>query len=217
MFGLPRTHHRPKNVRLDTLVRLRWLAVFGPVAAVLVVHFGLEFDVPLWPCLAVIALAALLNVALRVGFPHTQWLEPERAAYLLGFDIAELAALLYLTGGLGNPFSFLLLRPAFDLGDGAAAAHDVAARCVRRLVRDGADLFSLSASMGKRRAIAASGNLRGRGLALHPARARIYRGLYVAGSRRSPSALGCACGDGTRAGARAASLAARWPGGRRGA
>jgi two-component system, sensor histidine kinase RegB len=111
MFGLPRTHHRPKNVRLDTLVRLRWLAVFGQLAAVLVVHFGLEFDVPLWPCLAVIALAALLNVALRVGFPHTQWLEPERAAYLLGFDIAELAALLYLTGGLENPFSFLLLGP----------------------------------------------------------------------------------------------------------
>src|SRR6202140_4735674 len=111
MFGLPRTHHRPKNVRLDTLVRLQWLAVFGQFAAVLVVHFGLEFDVPLWPCLAVIALAALLNVALRVGFPHTQWLEPERAAYLLGFDIAELAALLYLTGGLENPFSFLLLGP----------------------------------------------------------------------------------------------------------
>jgi two-component system, sensor histidine kinase RegB len=111
MFGLPRTHQRAKNVRLDTLVRLRWLAVFGQLAAVLTVHFGLEFDVPLWPCLAVIALAALLNIALRLGFPHTQWLEPERAAYLLGFDIAELAALLYLTGGLENPFSFLLLGP----------------------------------------------------------------------------------------------------------
>src|ERR1700691_688447 len=111
MFGLPRTNHRPRNVRLDTLVRLRWLAVFGQVAAVLVVHFGLEFDVPLWPCLAVIALAALLNIALRGGFPQTQWLEPDRAAYLLGFDIAELAALLYLTGGLENPFSFLLLGP----------------------------------------------------------------------------------------------------------
>jgi len=111
MFGLPRTHHQPRNVRLDTLVRLRWLAVFGQVAAVLVVHFGLEFDVPLWPCLAVIGLAALLNIALRLGFPHTQWLDPERAAFLLGFDIAELAALFFLTGGLENPFSFLLLGP----------------------------------------------------------------------------------------------------------
>ncbi len=111
MFGLPRTYERPRNVRLDTLIRLRWLAVFGQLAAVLAVHFGLEFEVPIWPCLAVIALAALLNVALRVGFHQTQWLEPDRAAWLLTFDIAELAALLYLTGGLENPFSFLLLGP----------------------------------------------------------------------------------------------------------
>src|SRR5215472_17689947 len=111
MFGLPRTHERPRNVRLDTLIRLRWLAVCGQLAAVLVVHFGLEFEVPIWPCLAVIALAALLNVALRVSFHQTQWLEPDRAAWLLTFDIAELAALLYLTGGLENPFAFLLLGP----------------------------------------------------------------------------------------------------------
>jgi two-component system, sensor histidine kinase RegB len=111
MFGLPRTSHKPRNVRLDTLIRLRWLAVFGQALAVLVVHFGLEFDVPVWPCLAVIGLAAFLNIGLQVGFPQTRWLEPERAAYLLGFDIAELAALLYFTGGLENPFSFLLLGP----------------------------------------------------------------------------------------------------------
>jgi two-component system, sensor histidine kinase RegB len=111
MFGLPRTNLRPRNVRLDTLVRLRWLAVFGQFAAVLVVHFGFEFDVPIWPSLGVIALAALLNVALRLGFRETQWLEPDRAAWLLAFDIAQLAAILYLTGGLENPFSFLLLGP----------------------------------------------------------------------------------------------------------
>jgi two-component system, sensor histidine kinase RegB len=111
MFGPPRIHHRPRNVRFETLVRLRWLAVFGQLAAVLAVHFGLEFDVPIWPCLAVIALSALVNVALRAVFRQTQWLEPDRAAWLLGFDIAELAALLYLTGGLENPFSFLLLGP----------------------------------------------------------------------------------------------------------
>src|SRR5262249_13498881 len=93
MFGLPRTHQRPRNVRLDTLIRLRWLAVCGQLAAVVVVHFGLEFEVPIWACLAVIALAALLNVALRMSFRHTQWLEPDPAALLLTFGIAELAAL----------------------------------------------------------------------------------------------------------------------------
>lgn len=112
MFGLPRSYDRSRNVRLDTLVRLRWLAVFGQLAALLVVHFGLDYVVvPIWSCLAVIAVAVLLNVALRFGFPKAQWLDPDRAAWLLGFDIAELAALLYLTGGLENPFSFLLLGP----------------------------------------------------------------------------------------------------------
>jgi len=111
MFGLPRTFQQARDVRLDTLVRLRWLAVFGQLAAVLVVHFGLEFDVPIWLCLAVIAMPALLNVALRLGLRQTQWLAPDRAAWLLTFDIAELAALVYLTGGLENPFSFLLIGP----------------------------------------------------------------------------------------------------------
>jgi len=103
---------RPRrNVRLDTLVRLRWVAVIGQTTAVLVVHFGLDFELPIWACLAVIALAAWLNVALRIRFRATQRLEPDRAAWLLAFDIAELAILVFLTGGLQNPFSFLLLGP----------------------------------------------------------------------------------------------------------
>src|SRR6476661_9296527 len=100
-----------RNVRLDTLVRLRWLAVIGQTTAVLVVYFGLDFELPIWACLAVIALAAWLNVALRVRFRLSQRLEPDRAAWLLAFDIAEVAILLFLTGGLPNPFSFLLLGP----------------------------------------------------------------------------------------------------------
>ena len=100
-----------RNVRLETLVRLRWLAVIGQTTAVLVVYVGLDFELPIWACLAVIALAAWLNVALRVRFRPTQRLEPDRAAWLLAFDIAELAILLFLTGGLQNPFSFLFLAP----------------------------------------------------------------------------------------------------------
>jgi two-component system, sensor histidine kinase RegB len=108
--GLAQTHpHR--NVRLDTLVRLRWLAIIGQTTAVLVVYFGLNFQLPIWACLAVIALSACLNVALRLRFHLRQRLEPDRAAWLLAFDIAELAVLLYLTGGLQNPFAYLFLAP----------------------------------------------------------------------------------------------------------
>jgi len=104
-------HRTGRSVRLDTLVRLRWLAVIGQTTAVLVVYFGLDFELPIWACLAVIALAAWLNVALRIRFPMTQRLEPDRAAWLLAFDIAELAVLLFFTGGLENPFAFLFLGP----------------------------------------------------------------------------------------------------------
>ena len=104
-------HHPRRNVRLDTLVRLRWLAIIGQTTAVLVVYFGLDFELPIWACLAVIALSAWLNIALRLRFHLTQRLEPDRAAWLLAFDIAELAVLLFLTGGLQNPFAFLFLGP----------------------------------------------------------------------------------------------------------
>src|SRR6185295_7658807 len=100
-----------RNVRLDTLLRLRWLAIIGQTTAVLVVYYGLDFPMPIWACLAVIALSGWLNVALRMRFSLMQRLEPERAAWLLAFDIAELAVLLFLTGGLENPFAFLFLAP----------------------------------------------------------------------------------------------------------
>jgi two-component system, sensor histidine kinase RegB len=104
-------HRTGRSVRLDTLVRLRWLAVIGQTTAVLVVYYGLEFDLKIWACLAVIALAAWLNIALRIRFPMAQRLEPGRAAWLLAFDIAELAVLLFFTGGLQNPFAILFLGP----------------------------------------------------------------------------------------------------------
>ncbi len=110
-FLLDQAQHPQRNVRLDTLVRLRWLTVLGQTTAVLVVHYGLDYQLPIWACLAVIVLSAWLNIALRVRFRLTQRLEPDRAAWLLAFDVAELAVLLFLTGGLQNPFAFLFLSP----------------------------------------------------------------------------------------------------------
>src|SRR5215204_3223164 len=108
---LHQLRHPQRNVRLDTLTRLRWLAVAGQTAAVLVVNYVLDFDVPLAACAAVIAMSAWLNVALRLRFRVNQRLEPDRAAWLLAFDIAQLGVLLFLTGGLENPFSFMILAP----------------------------------------------------------------------------------------------------------
>ena len=100
-----------QHLRLQTLVRLRWIAVTGQTAAVLLVYFGLGFPLPLAPCLVLIALSVCLNVYLSFSFAARVRLAPEHAALLLGYDIVQLIGLLYLTGGLQNPFAVLLLVP----------------------------------------------------------------------------------------------------------
>lgn len=99
------------RLRLDTLVRLRWLAVAGQTATVVLVALGLGYPLPLGFCLALIALSAWLNLLLKIRFRSSQRLSDAAAAALLGYDILQLAALLYLTGGLANPFSILLIAP----------------------------------------------------------------------------------------------------------
>jgi two-component system sensor histidine kinase RegB len=100
-----------QSLRLDTLVRLRWLAVAGQTAAVLVVRFGLGFSLPIALCFALIVLSAILNIALRIRYPASFRLANRPAAILLAYDVLQLGALLFLTGGLENPFSILLLVP----------------------------------------------------------------------------------------------------------
>lgn len=98
-------------IRLRTLVRLRWLAVIGQTGTVLLVSFMLQYQLPLGACLAVIALSAWLNVFLAFRWRAGQILSTRAAGLLLAYDVVQLAGLLYLTGGLQNPFAFLFLVP----------------------------------------------------------------------------------------------------------
>jgi two-component system, sensor histidine kinase RegB len=98
-------------LRLRTLVRLRWLAVIGQALAVLAVQFILGFKVPLGACLGIIALSAWLNIFLSLRWRGGQRLASRPAGLLLGYDVLQLAVLLYLTGGLENPFAFWFLVP----------------------------------------------------------------------------------------------------------
>src|ERR1700743_3151121 len=96
--------HRRRYVRRDTILRLRWLAVLGQLAAIFIVEQGLEFDVEIAPCLTIVGLSALLNLTLQLWFNPMQRLDPAFAAALLAVNIVELAGLLFFTGGLQNPF-----------------------------------------------------------------------------------------------------------------
>jgi two-component system sensor histidine kinase RegB len=99
------------RLRLQTIVRLRWLAVLGQSLTVIGAYWVIGIDLPIGWCLAVIALAAWLNVVLRIRYPASKRLRSSYAFMMLGFDIFQLSALLFLTGGLENPFAFLLIAP----------------------------------------------------------------------------------------------------------
>ncbi len=99
------------RLRLQTIVRLRWLAVLGQTITVVGAYWVLGIDLPIGGCLAVIALSAWINVALRIRYPASQRLRSHYAFVMLAYDVLQLAALLYLTGGLENPFAFLLIAP----------------------------------------------------------------------------------------------------------
>jgi two-component system, sensor histidine kinase RegB len=99
------------RLRLQTIVRLRWLAVLGQTITVIGAYWVLGINLPVAACLAVISLSAWLNVALRIRYPASQRLKSAYAFLMLAYDILQLAALLYLTGGLENPFAFLLIAP----------------------------------------------------------------------------------------------------------
>ena len=99
------------GVRLRALVLIRWAAVAGQLFTVAVVHWGLGFALPILAVGGAIALSALLNLTVSLGRPASARIDDREATIFLAFDILQLAVLLYLTGGLINPFSLLLLAP----------------------------------------------------------------------------------------------------------
>ncbi len=100
-----------RRLRLNTLVGLRWLAIAGQSAAILAGVFGFGLRFPVLACFALVAASAALNLALRWRFPISTQLSERGATILLAYDILQLSGLLFLTGGIANPFSILLLAP----------------------------------------------------------------------------------------------------------
>ena len=113
---LPPTRQAPierssGRVRLRTLVYIRWIAVIGQATSIVVVHFGLDFRLPLVPAIVLVAASIILNVVISASQSLSRRLGDREALGFLAYDILQLSALLYLTGGLQNPFAVLVLAP----------------------------------------------------------------------------------------------------------
>jgi two-component system sensor histidine kinase RegB len=99
------------KLRASTLIVLRWLSIAGQMIGVLITGFVLKFPIPYMPCLGLIGVSAWLNVALSLSPAAKRVARPWEAAGQLAFDIIQLSALLYLIGGIVNPFCLLLIAP----------------------------------------------------------------------------------------------------------
>jgi two-component system, sensor histidine kinase RegB len=104
-------NERESQLRLVTSVRLRWAAVFGQLFTVAVVTGYYGFPLEIGSCLVLIAMSAWLNVFLSIKYPARHRFNTRIATALLAYDILQLAALLFFTGGIQNPFAVLLAAP----------------------------------------------------------------------------------------------------------
>ena len=95
----------------QNLVKIRWLALLGQLIACIIIHFGFGFPFPFEAALGVIVTSAFVNLAIDQRNRHVTRVHPFEILIALSFDVLQLAGLIYLTGGLLNPFFILLLAP----------------------------------------------------------------------------------------------------------
>ena len=101
------------STQLDkkTLVILRWIALVGQYLTISIVFFIFEFELPFFYCSLIIFIGILTNFYLQFKFKKNQ-LNNFSSTFFLFYDLIQLSALLYLTGGITNPFTILLIVPA---------------------------------------------------------------------------------------------------------
>jgi two-component system sensor histidine kinase RegB len=109
--GLKPHEARANWVRLRTLILLRWMAIAGQASAILVASQVYGLNLPLGLCALAIGLSVLVNLFLVLLFPENRRLSETEAFLTLLFDLAQLSMLIFLTGGLTNPFAILVLVP----------------------------------------------------------------------------------------------------------
>ncbi len=103
--------HEARRLRVGTLVRLRWIAAGGQIAAIVVARYVLHIGFPTAAAALCVAMLLGFNAVLRLKFSPATRLEEKATTLILAFDIGQLGLMLFLTGGLSNPFAVLLIAP----------------------------------------------------------------------------------------------------------
>ena len=99
------------SLKKSTYINLRWIAIFGQLITVNVIYFIFSFKFNFILENLIILLGAISNLYLIYIHQRTQLLDKETFFFLL-IDVLQLSCLIYLTGGIANPFSIFLIIPA---------------------------------------------------------------------------------------------------------
>lgn len=110
-FHILQENQRSNWVRLRTLVTLRWFAISGQIAAIVVAVWVFRLQIEVGPAALVVGSSILANLFSSFLYPENRRLSEREATLMLLFDIVQLTLLLYLTGGINNPFMLLILAP----------------------------------------------------------------------------------------------------------
>ena len=99
------------NILLSDLIKIRWIAIIGQFSAILLVFFYFNILIPFFSCILMVIISLSVNVFSFFKNKTNNYLSDKEAFYFLSFDTIQLGILLYLTGGIFNPFSLLLIAP----------------------------------------------------------------------------------------------------------
>ena len=110
-FGLLQERHRGSFIRLRTMIWLRWFAIVGQLTAITLAQYFYNLKLELGLCYLAIGVSVVGNLIAIFVFPENKRLNEAENFLMVLFDLLQLCFLLYLTGGLHNPFTILILGP----------------------------------------------------------------------------------------------------------
>ena len=99
------------SLNKSTYINLRWISYAGQLTAILIVKFFLKFEFNYFACTSIVFLSILTNLYLLYKIKENQLSNFVASSYL-SYDIGQLGLLIYLTGGITNPFVFLIIIPS---------------------------------------------------------------------------------------------------------
>ena len=111
MFFRERINPQGLRITLETLINIRWIAIVGQFFTVSVVEYFLKFEFPYFGTLILIFLSALVNIYLEINKSKFLTINNFYATLSIFYDLVQLILLLFMTGGLSNPFSILIIVP----------------------------------------------------------------------------------------------------------